>query len=513
MILRLLTVASALAVALALAVTDARAQRRDLSDVEVKDVGNGPITSDDDVIGYYFLYRIGKAKKGEFLLVLTDGDLEPIQRIELEMDATSKAVRGYFNGTAVCLLTYTGQDLELHTFSAAGEPLGHRTLASRPEYLLRHFWLEQTIGEGATALVTPVPGKGFVLYRPWLKSGQGEYTILFLPDDLDEAEGWTYESDKGRGLLTRRSVTLLATPDYVVTRLINRHRTDGHANDVEVRRVSDGSLAFAYDPDDGETSMRIQGAYFDADAEALVFAGTRFASGADQYEGDGDGIAIARVNMSGEEVARASYTWAQVAGELGAAAASHFDRGGRMHVHRVVRQPSGGYVFVGEAYVTDAGRTKTDDREDLKRRRKGLPPAWEQYQDFAAVSLTEDFALAGGQTFGGQRTKPEWFSINFAPGSTDPTYLEFDDVYHYGQSLPGGRGYVFAYYRYPDKLEASKELVVVTDYGDGEGAFEKVFRPSDGATESRYIMAKPGFVLVNENFADKAPTLRLEPVD
>ncbi len=479
----------------------------------IDEVSNGDVAFRDEIVGYYFLFSVGKqrGKESGFRLRIMDADMEPVQDFDIELRTGSIALDAKYNGEAICVVFVDPEQSRVHveSFSLAGASLGSRDFKLRP-WEINNLAASMTTPESGTSLMlSAVPNKGFVLHLPIPHSSIYAYDMYFLPNDLSEGpDAWVVESGAQSGW-AQVGITLYASEDFIVTRILNRRRAIDYSNVIEVRSVADGKLMFTYDPTGAGQAVRVTSGIYEPATNTLVFAGPTFPEGDDIYGGAGTGLSMRRVDMTGKELARADVPWTKSLASLGPEAKAHVaSEYGGIFVHRVMARPGGGFVAVAQPFMTFR------DAKQWERKSKADP-----YHDLTIVEFGADFSPGKARSFANPRYDQQMIGeqiVYGAPGQlnligTTPTAWS---NFNFSQSLPGDGGYVVAYMRdrTPEAKTRSRVLVVITDAGDGPE--EKVFVPEAKARYTRWLPGKPGYLLVNDVYADvEKSKVRFEPVD
>ncbi len=492
--------------------TSGIAQRKSNADRALKNVkqsGDGPITQGDEVVGYFFLFSYGKAKKGdsEYRLRLFNAEFQPTHDHTIKLPDGAKSVDVKFNGEAICLLATQayGDEFYLFTFSIDGLQLGSRAIEINKIERDMLGMLQVNQPHGAETILRAVPGKGFAVFGRTASKKEPSHRIRLFDNKLSPV--WSYskplENSKNQSVYS-----LLATENLLLNAVFIKAKKRKPRYIVEAINVADGSLAFHYEVDDGETSMRPEFALDISSGNEFVIAGPAAKSGVHPFSKEGIGITFLQISEKGELLERTSTSYETIAKKMGKQAEIHVNEGGELMIHRIVAGPDGGYTAIIEPYVIG----------DVNFRKIIKPTKWWK-QSATDLGTLEDLLLVSfDDQYSHSTTKR--IKVNRLTGEVDPkpfpyrptTGIKFYwNAVKFTQYLPEEKAYVVGLRRHRNADDKIGEYVVVSDFGDGP--IEKVIPRREDAETVDFVVGKPGYLLVLESLTDGSVNTRLEPVD
>jgi len=506
--------------------TEASAQKMTFNDVKRATVnGGGPIFNGKEIVGYYSLFMVDKKdrKTYEYAVKIMDADLKVMQTQKFTAPRYSFSIGAAFNGDALCIavLNRREEELILHSFSAAGEKLGTKTMPMGKKsiaYVMQLFGYSEE-AETYGSFIQAVPNSGFVLYMPEIAGLKSySYTIHHLPNDLSAKGAWKASAPTG-GAKYKMAFGMGTSEGYIFTNVTEKPKlvtANGMATILYVHDAKTGEELFKADVSKGRPALSATNAFYDKDLEQVTVIGMYFKPGADVMKDFSSGVGVKRYSLDGELIKGSSISWAKAFTKIGRSKVAHLKKGGSIYVHQAFSRADGGMSIVGEYFGQEVSALGV---ANALMGGGGAAMKKMVLQDMIALDLSSELELTNAQLFSKPKSDvllPAGSSM-LGPGVI-AMMMKFQGSfdYQYSQDLSNGQGSITAYESWEKKEKGiGKEtklnfLSYYTDSGEYESS---VFALKSDANSIDYFPAKPGYIMIQEYFRkDKRIELRLEPV-
>ena len=479
---------------------------------------SGTILENNEISGYYILYDMDKAKKGNrtYLLEILDENLDRFKTTTLEEGKSVYLTESVFNGEAIMLkfVDMKQKRLIFMAYSKGGDLLSktEKELTKRETRLYGIMVNAQTEGNALNV----IDGKGFVDYG--MDDNGKKYVINYMPSD-PEKKGWRKRSMNMKEI--ENAGFLCSSNDYVYSLVAKRPSLRSTkvqfavtAHDIEI-----GVKAFETGLNSSKYSAQPMSGYFDEKTQLLNVIGIYYEPGVKQIKDNGLGLFNYQINFEGKIVNEKYLSWAQDFRKYvkvdNKGRISNENRNGFIYFHRIVQNPDGSIIAIGEQYK------KTADAAGIAVAALGGAASTTKVviQDMVVFHFTKDFNIAGVEMV--EKSKSNFIL---------PQGYDFMNIHLLSNVVKanGGFDYSFCsqnkrdestsigYVDYERKKGARNEFVFgALTYYDGQFSKDKIplGKPRD-KDWIRVLPGKPGYVMLLE-YSKKEKTLesRLERIN
>jgi uncharacterized protein YegP (UPF0339 family) len=482
-------------------------------------IRTGTIVENEEVRGYYSLYRLEKTSKGKirYEVEILDENLELILKEDLVVDKQKAIMEVEYNGKAILFKFYDTKEKDITYYVINENSKIER--GSRRDPDKNKIEMQQLEGlakaEKGSFTLFAVGSEGFVDIHDYNYKMKG-YEVVFLGNDGKVKWKYRPKADKGRrslSYLTNSENDLIFTETYSK----NVYGKDMQYNLLALSKEGDKKFNVPLVQDNYILSP--QNAFINADNGNIVLIGEYYNMSKNIMKDPAEGIFLRGINEEGlwERDRQISY-------ERDIKKTMSFEqleelKKWKVYFHDIFRMNDGTIMVVGEQYKRSADAAKIvgaalsggDPSQGLTKFRSG---------DMISITLDKDGNLNSFKTF------PKFHRGTSLVGNIDFASIDYVAklMHHYN-----GYDYVFTQFSadrsavsitFDDKVteEDGKGKEFVTHFQtytvDDQSFTEDIFRYKSDATVSVVRRGKPGYLLIYEFFKkEKKAQLHLEPLN
>lgn len=320
------------------------AQVRTFSDISKLDFRNsGAIYEDRAVIGYFFYYSFGKAKRGKqnFVLRIVDENLQDVNSETILEYKHTRVVGGFFNGKFICIKLYEDylEQLTLLFFDKKG------TLISKI--------IRKTDSPGA---IYPIED-GFVNYTAFRNSG--DYTVEFFRNpgsEGDEFQGmWTYHFKNDKMRQESYADYMCIKDNLLVSITSNKPSKSSNKEYFKILGLdlSSGQNVFETSIDDQYQAQPLA-AFYNDQSNQINVVGIYFAPDAKIEKENGLGLFDFSLSMEGDVEEKKYLSWTNEFRQYltvdNNGIVSTREQNGYLYFHDIIKNPDGSIIAIAEQY-------------------------------------------------------------------------------------------------------------------------------------------------------------------
>jgi len=328
---------------------DGKSQSKTFDDIfKLKIRNNGPIIENENVIGYYFFYSVGKVKGGKrnYLLRIVDENLEEVATQTMVDLKTVELREASFNGKTIMFKFYEKftSKLTFREFGLNGELL---TKIDKKLYYGENS--NYAIGESDD--LHEVDGAGFINYRT--RDSNRAYEYEFFPSKNSGYSSWIVSPKRDK---IQNAFYFSRSPEHIYSLISKKKNRSSNALNFSIvaNSIKSGEEVFTVSLTDNSYNAQPILGYFDEDTRILNVMGLYYPPGAKSLKSNGLGLFNYQINKEGKIISKKYMEWVKDLGKFIPLddKGKSLTKGGKGYIffHDIVKKEDGTIVAIGEQY-------------------------------------------------------------------------------------------------------------------------------------------------------------------
>lgn len=318
---------------------------------------SGTIMKDNQINGYFFLYRSDKIDKNtnEYTLQILDQNLNKVRDIKFEDSKNINLVEASYNGNSLAFLfrDFEALTLEMKIFDLEGKlKYTYSKNYDKNSYAVMSQTTKAHAEEGANQSIFDLGEKGYAVVYP-LKEGK-QYTYEVSVVSSDQKKEWLYHpSDEERFSVIE---FLGNTDSLMIFQVVKRTKMLGGKTGAQILGINFVTKKKAFELNDENDDYRFSPSGISQlkDGNILIL-GTYFGKKENIEKDFGKGLAAYVISSRGKILEKNYNAWVEDIGRyLPLNKRGKVDKIGFLYIHKLIQTPDGRIFVVGEGYKRQA---------------------------------------------------------------------------------------------------------------------------------------------------------------